>query len=156
MTGSWLQRDERGPPTSVRRQPACWPGTRIPEGSVLYANQRWRLEAPLADEPHVCGPAALGLLGIRLDVKLDLLAFVQLIEGWLLDHAAVEEYILGRALRLDETEPSITNDAPDSAFSHLNSFLADAHCAQTVGLLRLDAALSAVMVRRAAQSCQPP
>ena len=57
--------------------------------------------------------ASVRLLGVWLDVEFDLLAFVQLIEGGLIDRTAVEEYLFRAVRGLDEAESSVANDLTD-------------------------------------------
>src|ERR1700694_744192 len=58
-------------------------------------------------------PATVRLAGVRLCVELDLLTFLQLIEGRLFNGVLVEEHLFCRAVGLDEAKPPVADDALD-------------------------------------------
>jgi hypothetical protein len=62
---------------------------------------------------------APGLLRIGLNIELDLLPFVQLVEGGLLNNATVKKQLIAAVCGLDESKPALTNDAGDASCCHL-------------------------------------
>lgn len=105
----------------------------LTDGRERAAKKRlgWRLRRSgrSGDWADVDGPAPPWLPGVRLRFELDLLAFVQFIERQVLQRTAVEEDFLRSAVRLNETEPSITDQALDSTYCHSEppSYLLYAH-----------------------------